>query len=325
MGAGRSAVRVVHSSSGRFRRDLSKLRHAEPMERWEALARLASGQRQLVATWQAAELGIGHSTLFRRAEEGGWTKVRHRVYLLPGAALSAEAEIQAALLALKQPVMPSGRTAAYLWGLVDRLRRPLEVVTPTDRNVKARGVVVRTSERFGEIPQRLRSGLMLPEVAYTICLLAASASVDELVWAISTAHRKRQALPRDIREAVEAMGKFKGVKLLRTALDRVQEELTHSGLEKLGRGHLRDAGFTPHPKPYTVVDEHGRFVAEVDIAFIAEKVAVEVFGPPHEGREQADHDRRRRLELQGWTVIVVYERRLREPALFIADVKRALA
>lgn len=299
--------------------------HAARMERWDKLSELAREQRQLVATWQAGELGIGHSTMLERVQEGGWNRVRHRVYLLPGARMTPEAEVLAALLALREPVLPSGWSAAFIWGLTDRLRYPIEVVTPVDRNVKAQGVRVRTLQHFGGLETCVRRGIELPVVGQAVCLLAARATFDELVGAISRAHRMRLALPGQIRQALNALGSFTGVVRLRRALDDVDKELTHSNLEKLGRSHLHAAGMAPHPRPFTVTDEYGRLIAEVDIAFTQERVAVEILGPPHEGREQADHDRRRRLERLGWTVIMVYEQRLRDqPHIFVAEVRRAL-
>ena len=83
----------------------------------------------------------------------------------------------------------------------------------------------------------------------------------------------------------------------------------------------------PRPETQYVVRDRGRFVARVDLAWPAARVAIEYDGLWHGDPTQFHHDRRRlnRLLGTGWLVLHVTAQRLREdlPGL-IRELRTAL-
>ncbi|SCL48192.1 hypothetical protein GA0070606_1269 [Micromonospora citrea] len=99
-----------------------------------------------------------------------------------------------------------------------------------------------------------------------------------------------------------------------------------SSQESRTRVRLVLAGL-PRPRSQWVVTDGGRFVARLDLAWPAFKVAVEYDGLWHADPEQFHRDRRRLNRLLGgdWLVLHVTARRLREDFDgFVAEVRAAL-
>lgn len=81
------------------------------------------------------------------------------------------------------------------------------------------------------------------------------------------------------------------------------------------------------PEPalnHDVYDEHGRFLACVDLAYPERKVAVEYHGVLHHSRYAADVERIAALRAAGWTVIEVTSALLTHPDLLVERVREAL-
>jgi hypothetical protein len=298
------------------------------MARWNKLAALAANQFGLVAVWQAARLGIGRDVLARHARECGWHRVAHGVCLLPGCGLTPTARLKAVELALRSPLAFSHDSAAFLWGLVPNLGDTVHVVSGLDHKRTAAGVDAHRMRAFDRMAVTTRSSLPVLAPAETLCTFAAISSVDRLVKVMAKADRMRLVTPRQTAVVAAELGKFNGRATVREALARIDHEgLPHSDLERIARALLRTAGLTPHGRPYTVLDRRGRLLAEVDIAFIEQRVAVAIDGPHHgeAGQRRLDEDQRQELEALGWIVLRADEFRLvQEPHRFIRQVKEAL-
>lgn len=296
------------------------------MGRWELLAQLARTQYQLVAVWQAERLGVNRQLLATYAEERGWRRVLWGVYLLPGVEYPPLAQVKAAELALQQHGVASHRTAAFVLGITDHLWKPVEFLVPRDCSRRPAETKIRASIHVGRRDAITRSTISLTDPAWTICTLASVYDVPRLVKAIQVADRKRLATPTSTAACADELGRFHGRGRLYRALDQVRSGMTHSGLEALARRCLSEGGFEPHPRPF-VVEDRGRLVAEVDIAFVKEKVGIPVDGPHHFEADQkrADDDVRHRLQLLGWLIIPVDEERLtNQRQVFLRQVRSAL-
>lgn len=297
------------------------------MDRWKLLAALALQQHGVVAVWQAAELGITRQVLHNRYKSEGWTRVLWGVYLLPGLGLSPLARIKAVELALRGRGVASHEAAAYLWGLVDRLVRPVPFMVGPEEYRRVSGARIRRSRQMLLREPTQRSGIAVTDADWTVCTLAAVQSVPKLVRTIQIADRTRIATPKTIESCGQQLGRFPNRRSLWAALERVAGELTHSDVEALARRRLRDDDLHPHPRPYTIEDR-GTLVAELDIAFVDEQVGIPVDGPHHfeAGQKRLDDDQRHRLRLLGWAIIPVDEYRLEhEPKVFLRQVREALA
>lgn len=299
------------------------------MARWNNLAALAADQLGLVAVWQAAHLGIGRDALADHATERGWRRVARGVYLLPGCGLTPTARLKAVELSLRRPLAFSHDSAAFLWGLVPNLGDTVHVVSGLGHKRVAAGVSAHRMAAFERMTVTTRSSLPVLAAAETLCTFAATSSVDRLARVMAKADRMRLVTPRQIAVVAAELGKFSGRATLRQALAQIEHEgLAHSELERIARALLRSAGLAPHGRPYTVLDRHGRLLAEVDIAFIDQRVAVAIDGPHHgeAGQRRLDEDQRQQLEALGWTVVRADEFRLvQEPDRFVRQVQDALA
>jgi hypothetical protein len=310
------------------------------MDRWRKLAGLASGQFGLVAVWQAQQLGIAKATVSERGREQGWRRVVRGVYLLPGCPLPPLARVRAWTLLLQRPPRPgqpprrvfaSHRSGAFCWNLLDDLVMPVELSVTDGRHPRKRqGLVVHRPGFFDpDTHTTVYRGVPVLTVEPVLCTLAVSSTVAQVARAIARADRLRLTTAGQVEAFLGGVGPFWGRGRVEAALaDLRGNGLTHSELEALGRRLLVATGLVPHRRPHSVVDERGNFIAEVDIAFVAERVAVEIDGPWHDDpdRKRADEDRRQRLEELGWVVVRADERRLTEqPGLFVQQVRRALA
>ncbi len=297
------------------------------MDCWGVLAGVAAGQHGLVAVWQVEEVGIARQLLVRRVAEQGWHRVVRGVYLLPGMALTPLARVKAVDLALAGRGLASHRTAAFVWGLRKQFTRPMEFVVPPHCTMRVQDAHIRRLARVLEgdgAPHH--AGVAVTAPARTICTLSGVSSVAELVDDLATAHRLRLVTPASVRRVAEASARFAGQGRLREALERVDRQLNHSQLERLGRQLLAGIPLSPHPQPFVVADEGG-FVAEIDIAFPDYRVGVPIDGPHHfePDQKRADDDQRHRLHLLEWLLVPADEMRLRhQPQVFVRQVIQAL-
>ena len=78
---------------------------------------------------------------------------------------------------------------------------------------------------------------------------------------------------------------------------------------------------------HTVFDSDGFFVGTPDLAYLAERVAIEYQGADHwRDRDVFEDDilRRELFERAGWLVVLVTDRRLKQPQLFLRQVRDVL-
>lgn len=126
--------------------------------------------------------------------------------------------------------------------------------------------------------------------------------------------------------AVEA-GRRTGAGQLRTALARVRTG-SSSRTETWTRLTVIDAGLPEPVLDYDVIDELGRFLACVDMAYPQWRIAIEYEGVHHSSSDQweSDVDRYAALEAAGWRIIRVTKRMLfQHPDVLIRRVREAIA
>lgn len=297
------------------------------MDRWKELALLAAQQHGLVTVAQAGELGICRQVLFQRFTHEGWQRAVRGVYRLPGHAYPPLAQIKAIELALRGRGVASHEAAAYIWGLATHLARPIPFLVGPEEYRRVSGSRIRRSRQVLLREPTTRSSISVTDGPWTVCTLASVQSVPQLVRTIQKADRTRVAGPASIASCADGLGRFPGGPTLFKALARLSDQLTHSDAEALARKRLIDDGLRPYPRPYAVEDK-GRLVAELDVAFVEEKVGIPVDGPHHAEAPQRrlDEDQRHHLRLLEWAIIPVDEYRLvHEPQIFLRQVREALA
>lgn len=150
--------------------------------------------------------------------------------------------------------------------------------------------------------------------------------LHDLVAAGDALARRRSTAVRDIGLVLAQRPGGRGVAVAREALallDRRAESPQESRLRVL----LTVGGLPPPAVNHVVRDGDGRHLARVDLAWPAQRLAVEYDGERHRGRDQWLHDLRRREALQraGWRMIVVVAADLRAPEQLIRRVRAALS
>jgi hypothetical protein len=169
-------------------------------------------------------------------------------------------------------------------------------------------------------------GIAVTPPDWTVCTLASVLSVSALCDRIVVADRKRLTSLNTIERTMHELPEFKGIARLREAIARLRGRLAHSAGEHLARDVLEAADLRPHPRPYTVEDDSG-LVAEVDVAFVPERVGAFVDGPHHDDPDQRRHDQaqRHRLRMNGWIIVETDHHRLeRAPQVFVRQVREAV-
>jgi hypothetical protein len=105
-----------------------------------------------------------------------------------------------------------------------------------------------------------------------------------------------------------------------------RDEVTDSDFELLVLGLLAEAGL-PTPVLHHRVIEGKRFLAEVDLAYPALKIAIELDGAVHLQRDVRERDlpRQNDLVLAGWIVLRFSWRRFAEhPDRVLAEIRAAI-
>lgn len=117
----------------------------------------------------------------------------------------------------------------------------------------------------------------------------------------------------------------RGVRRLRTAL-AVLNPRAESPQESRLRAMLMLAGLPEPSVNREITDRFGRFLARVDLAYDAERVAIEYQGDYHRERAQWKRDitRKASIEAEGWRVLEVTSDDMQNRSELVARVRRLL-
>ncbi|MDQ7908863.1 DUF559 domain-containing protein [Phytohabitans sp. ZYX-F-186] len=220
----------------------------------------------------------------------------------------------------------AGRSAAALYGAgTAKADEPVEVVVPREaRFGPFGGLDVHTAVLLGGDVRDL-DGVRVTTPVRTCWDLAQWLDLVEAVVVIDLLLRGRLLTVADLRAyAARRRGARDWRRLLRAAT------LADPGAESPQESRLRVRlvlADVPVPVTQYVIERDGRFLARVDLAWPAQKVAVEYDGLWHAGQDQIHHDRQRLNRLLGadWIVLHVTSKRLRDDLDgVVAELKAAL-
>jgi hypothetical protein len=178
-----------------------------------------------------------------------------------------EARYLAAVLACGDRALLSGRSAAYLLGLIRGSPPPPEVTAPTERRVD--GIRIRRSRRMDEIERTVWKGIPVTSVAQTLVDLAAVLGEDDLARACHEAGVRHRTTPRDVRAVLERRPRVPGAAKLRRVIG-ADVPVTLSQLERRFLAVLRKEGL---PLPRTNRRAGGR---RVDCIWESHRLIVEL-------------------------------------------------
>jgi hypothetical protein len=277
----------------------------------ESFDELVQTQQGLLL-WRQGVNAIGRRAMDRRVRDEALIKECHGLYRVAGVPVTDKVVLCAATLLCNG--VGSVGAAAYFHGF-DSFNVFRPVVTTTDacasRTIKVFGrdvTVVRTNFLPAE-HQGVFYGVRMTTPARTLCDLSRRFEARALGKLIDDAARRRLVSLSEVaqcRDEVRARGRRRT-----SVLDVVLEargigyKLGDSAPEVDVRTWLEDAGLPPEVQVDVVVSGKHR---RIDLAYVAEKVAVEYQGLDEHGNPTAvieDSDRTTELQLAGWLVVFV--------------------
>lgn len=244
-------------------------------------------------------------------------------------ALEPVTRAEAALLACGDDAVLSRRTALALHGCDAALTPAVHITVPYSSWVRSKsGLVV----HHGEIrPEEIVTMNGLPVCAIDLAITdvlcterrrwLALACLDQALRQISLPEGR--ALRTAVRTRLAARPGGRGVRRAETLLDMAVHN-ADSPQESRLRWIVVDAGFPLPATQHPVLAVNGALLFLLDVAWPELMIGVEFDGfAAHEGREDYDAERDRRLVGRGWWIIRVRKDDLARPEAFLAELRRA--
>jgi very-short-patch-repair endonuclease len=276
-------------------------------------------QAGVISRAQALAQGMSPATISRWLERERWVRLYPRVYFAAGHALTAEVRLRAAYLWAGSTATISGVAAAWWHRLWTEPPGAVEITVSHERRLPAaRGVRVRRSD-LAPADRVEINGLSVTAVPLTA--LEAAVALGPTGSQLLDRALQRSVTISDLYAAhyrnLGRRGSANAADLLHAARDRAASEA-----ERILITLLRDAGLTGWRCGYRV-DRY-----ELDLAFPAERIAIEVDGWAwHSDVERFRHDRRRQnaLVLAGRIVLrFTWHDLTGRPEAVVAEIRLAL-
>ncbi len=284
------------------------------------VAGVAGGQHGAVSRRQVVAGGLTPDQITQRLQSGRWRCPIPGVYVVAGAPASWEQDAMVALLASPDGSVLSHLTAAAIYELGDPSPVP-HLTVAKSASGRFRNAVVHRSRQALDPRDRTQVGPFLCTTpARTLVDCAALVGYQALCEMLDRALCRGLASADAVRAAAARASAAKGRKgqaNLKRALEVwVPGPRPHS-VREMEMVRLVTSWGLPMPERQMVIrDERGRFVAQVDLGWRQERIALEYDGAEFHTPRTAAADRRRqgRVEAQGYRVIRVRKEDVRPPA-----------
>ena len=273
------------------------------------VARIATRQQAMVSTRQLHAAGLTESAIRTRVRSGRLHRMHDQVYAVGHLALPPLAYESAALLATGAGAVISHRSAASMWGLIEKDPKTVDVTTPTQRRNREGVRTHRAHLRREEI--RVREGLPLTQPLRTIedCAKRGGLSAADLERVVAEVLFRRYVAEEQLRT----------IPKIRRLLDDGRAASRHEA-ERILTRLIHRAGL---PRPLRNVRRHGY---ELDVFWPEHHLDLELDGfAAHGNRLGFERDRRRDLALKAYGVDVLritWRQLTREPERVIALLAR---
>lgn len=295
-----------------------------------AVAALAADQHGVFTRHQALALGMSEGGISWRVKSGRWRRLRPRVFAIAGSSNTWHQRLMAACLG--SGGLASHRAAAHLWNLPGFGAGRIEIVVDRTQQVRPRGELVHRSVDLWHIQPVARAAMPTTPIDRTVLDLGAVVHPDRYPAVVHRCVGEGRVSWRQLLDAVLLHGPRRGrdgLGRLRSVVDAdLGSRPSESDLEQLLERVIVQAGLPRPARQVVVHDRAGRFVARVDLAYPAQRIAIEADGRAHHS-DPADFERDRvrqnRLVLAGWTVLRFTWRDVLERSHAIeAEVRAAL-
>ena len=204
--------------------------------------RLASRQHGVVGLFQLLELGYTLSAIKHRIARGRLHPVRAGVYAVGRPDITREGEWMAAVLSCGAAAVLSHGSAAALWNIRKERERCIHVTVPPHSDRRQGGIRVhrRMALRADDVTRSASIPVTTP--VRTLLDVATVVSTSGLEAAVNEADKLDLVDPEELRAELELRKGQRGVRPLRTLLDRATFTLTDSELERRFLPIARRAG-----------------------------------------------------------------------------------
>jgi hypothetical protein len=245
------------------------------------IAAVANGQLGIVSRSQVHSIGGSDDQLRRRVKSGTLVPIGQQTFRLPGANVTAPADLRALFLDIGGEVWASGRTAAALLGFDGfRLVPPFDVTVLRGRDIHRVGHRIHTTTELDLIDRAHVDELPVFSGARTLIDLARTATPEQLVIALDSGLRdgrfNKDLLHRTIC-ALASKGHYGIPKLLDAIHTFEHGRGGHSWLERRFLELVDGAGL-PRPLTQQVLTRANDRLVRVDFRFPGTNVVVEVLG-----------------------------------------------
>jgi very-short-patch-repair endonuclease len=290
------------------------------------VARLAEKQYGIVARRQLELLGLGRGSIEARVRRGLLHSVHRGVYAVGHGLIPREGRWMAAVMACGDEAVLSHRTAGRLLGIIPLANGPPEVTRP--KGWRAQPGIVQHRSMLSRDEVEVVARIPATGLSRTLLDLAAVLPRERLEQAMNEA----EVLGLTDRVSSHTLlGRYprrRGAAMLRAILDDAERArgVTRRELERTFAVAL---GSTDLPPPHrnAEVAVAGRFF-EVDCLWRGQRLIVELDGGFVHGTWRAserDRERDRLLIADGWRVVRITWRQLRDDApAVVADLRRLL-
>ena len=287
-------------------------------------------QHWLVTRAQVLEAGGTKHQISARVRSGRWQVAEPGVYRLLGPTATWESRLLALVLVGDQGAAASHFAAAHLHRLPGFGAGVPEVSITRGTKLRRADARVHTSTDLDRCRVVEVDGVPATDVGRTVLDLARHLSDARVLRLIEDARRANLLSWSD---AVRTLARHArpgrpGVRRLRRVIlaNAEREEITDSNFELLGLSAISEAGL-PTPVLHHQVYDGDRFIAEVDLAYVAFKIAIELDGDVHLDPRVRERDlaKQNDLQLAGWIVLRFSWDRFRlQPDVFVTEIRSAI-
>jgi predicted transcriptional regulator of viral defense system len=288
---------------------------------------MASRQHGVVARWQLGELGVGRGAIEGRMARGMLHRLHQGVYAVGHRASTVEGRWMAAVLAVGPDAALSHRSAGQLWRLLPISSTVPEITRPGYGRARP-GIRVHRSRIPPDEAGAVR-GIPVTSVSRTLLDLAAVLDKRRLERALNEVEVLRLSDRLSLPDLLNRYPRRRGSAVLRALLrdDETTRGVTRSELEERFVAFVDGHGL-PRPRLNVDLAVNGRFF-RVDCLWVEHRMVIELDGRAAHGTAKAfekDRERDRLLMAEGWRVIRVTWRQLRDDAPAVAaDLRKLLA
>jgi predicted transcriptional regulator of viral defense system len=286
---------------------------------------LAEAQHGVVSRRQLLHLGLGRGAIEDRIARGQLRRVQWGVYAVGHRPMSRESRWMAAVLSAGPGAALSHRSAGSLWQILPRMSILPEVTRAT--RCQARSGLKSHCGVLSADEVTHVDGIPVTSPPRTVLDVAAFSTVRELERALNEMEVRGITDELSIPDLLERFPRKRGSAKLRVLL---ADEMAVQGIarEKLEErfAALLEGTDLPRPRRNAPVAVRGRFF-EADCLWAEQRVIVELDGRAAHGARRAfegDRERDRLLQVDGWRVVRITWRQLRDDAPAVLADLRAL-